>query len=495
MPSKVTLKVTQGPFAGENFIFEEHDTLVAGRNKASKILFPDSDLTVSRAHFIIEIIPPKAIIKDLGSKNGTYVNGVKYGGREADETPEEGAQREYPQVELKDGDEIRIGKTHMIISIETPVICVACGEEIPEADLAEALMDDGSYLCNNCQQKQAKTVDDWSPPPVIICLNCSKDVTQEAGPYVTGGYLCMECRKLANEQVIDPMEVLQAMFKEARMEQDAGLDIPDYEMIKKLGRGGMGAVYLVRNKKTGEKSALKIMLPKAELVLKQKILFKREKHTMQLFDHPHIVKFFDAGKVGGILYYVMEFCEGGSAGDLADDNGGKLDLETASRIMLQALEGLAHAHQLGYVHRDLKPPNILLTSKDQDGIAKIADMGLAKDYTQAGHSGITGKEYSGTIPFMPREQVSDFKFCKPVSDVWAMGATFYNLLTGQFPRKFTKDTDYLTCILNNPVIPIEKVNYSIPPAVANIIGISLEDDITKRYQNAAEFQQALERVL
>jgi eukaryotic-like serine/threonine-protein kinase len=497
MPAKVILDVTQGPMAGRQIIFDEHDSLIFGRMPDCKICMPKTDTTVSRHHFLLEVIPPQATIRDLGSKNGTWVNGAKFGGRKADETPEEGAKRTYPQVELKDGDVIRIGKTYMKVSTERPVICVACGEEIPESDLADALQDDGSYLCPSCQARQVGQITGPSSTPLIIrCLNCGKDVTAEAGPYVTGGYLCLECRELAQEQVVDPMEVLQAMFKEARLEKEPDLNIPDYEMIKQLGRGGMGAVYLVRHKPTGRKLALKIMLPKAELVIKNKIKFQREIEIMQkLGQHEYIVDFYNADQVNGIYYFLMEFCEGGSAGGLATDSGGTLDLSTAGRIMLQALEGLAFAHDEGYVHRDLKPPNILLSDRTPNGIAKIADMGLAKDFTQAGYSGITGKEYAGTLPFMPREQISNFKDFKPVSDVWAMGATIYNLLTNRFPRKFIKDKDPVLCILKNDIVPIEEVIPSIPRRVAQVINTSLEDDIANRYQSALEFKQALESVL
>lgn len=493
MPGKIILTITKGPLAGREMTFTEHDTIVFGRGNNCKALFPEKDPTVSRHHFLLEVIPPTANLRDLGSLNGTYVNNVKTGGREKGETPEEGGRRDYPVVDLKDGDEIRIGESYMTVRIVKPVICVACGEEIPDEALESALQDDGSYLCSNCRRKKAERIQEKPRPIKIVCLNCGKDVTEEAGPYVTGGYLCLECRRLAQEQVVDPMEILQAMLKEARLEQD--LEIPDYEVIKRLGKGGMGAVYLVRNKANGEKSALKIMLPKAELVVRSVVYFRREIDLMKKLDHPNIIKYYDACKVGGITYYVMEFCEGGSAADLAEDNGGRLSLDTTGRIMLQALEGLAYAHQKGIVHRDLKPQNILLTSRDPGGVAKIADLGLAKDYTQAGNSGITGKEYAGTMPFMPREQVSDFLHFQPVSDVWAMGATMYNMLTDRFPREFTKDKDHLTCILQNRIIPIEEVLPSIPRHVAEVLALSLSDDVKARYQTASEFKQALAKVL
>jgi serine/threonine protein kinase len=233
------------------------------------------------------------------------------------------------------------------------------------------------------------------------------------------------------------------------------------------------------------------MLPRAEISAKAKIKFNREIEVMSELKHPNIVEFYNHGEVGGIFYILMEFCEGGSVDGLARQQGGKLDLDTALDIMLEALEGLAFAHTQGYVHRDLKPQNILLSGTGKDAVAKIADMGLAKSYLQAGHSGVTGSESSGTIPFMPREQVADFKFCKPVSDVWAMGATLYNLLTARFPRKMIKDQDPFAGVLQNPVIPIRDVIPSIPISLSDVIMKALQDEINLRYQDAGAFRYAL----
>src|ERR1700694_3871791 len=104
MSGKLTLTITAGPKAGTVFVFEEHDTLLLGRKDDCQVCLPE-DILISRHHFILEVNPPDIRIRDLGSLHGTYINGQKYGGRGKHKTPEEGARQEYPQVDLRDGDE------------------------------------------------------------------------------------------------------------------------------------------------------------------------------------------------------------------------------------------------------------------------------------------------------------------------------------------------------------------------------------------------------
>jgi serine/threonine protein kinase len=184
----------------------------------------------------------------------------------------------------------------------------------------------------------------------------------------------------------------------------------------------------------------------------------------------------------------MEYCEGGSLWDFIMKHGGKLPLKIAQPIMLAALEGLAHAHQSGIVHRDLKPQNILLDR----GIARISDFGLAKNFQQAGMSGlsITGN-YAGTPLFMPREQLINFKHLKPVSDVWSMAATFYFMLTGAFPYPFTEKRDPIDVILNEPIVPVEKREKSIPQKLSSWFGQCLTSDLRKRFSSARQMIDSL----
>src|ERR1019366_9744812 len=119
MNGKVTLTVTKGPNKGAVFEFTEHDTFIFGRLEDCHARIPD-DNEVSRHHFILEVSPPHASLRDLGSLNGTHVNGKKCGGREAGETPEQGAKRKYPIIEIRDGSTIEVGKSTIAVAIQQP---------------------------------------------------------------------------------------------------------------------------------------------------------------------------------------------------------------------------------------------------------------------------------------------------------------------------------------------------------------------------------------
>lgn len=212
--------------------------------------------------------------------------------------------------------------------------------------------------------------------------------------------------------------------------------------------------------------------------------------------HRYIVTFLGSGTNNKGFYFLLEYCEGGSVDDLMKERGGKLSLSEATPIMLQSLEGLAYIHEHGYVHRDLKPHNILLQGDERHRTAKIADLGLAKSFVQAGFSGMTlTGGYAGTYPFMPREQVTNFKYIKPVSDVWAMSSTFFYMLTGRFPRRQERGQDPIEVILSGEITPIRHYLPSLPSKVAHVLDRALKNNAKDRYQNAGEMLTALEQAL
>jgi serine/threonine protein kinase len=163
-------------------------------------------------------------------------------------------------------------------------------------------------------------------------------------------------------------------------------------------------------------------------------------------------------------------------------------------IMLQALEGLAFAHSKGVVHRDLKPSNILLSGTPAQPAAKLADMGLAKNFDKAGFSGMTVTgAFAGTPFYMPKEQLTNFKYVKPVTDVWSVGATFYNMLSGETPRDFPRGCDPMEVILRGEIVPMSRRGPSIPRGLAAILDKAILSSPKERFQDAAEMLAAMRK--
>ena len=417
--STVTLKVQNPDGTSRAFELTEHDTFLLGRMKDCHLCLPD-DTQVSRHHFLLEACPPQASLRDLGSMNGTHVNGKKCGGREKSETPEQGAKRQYPSIDLKHGDRIAVGQSRIEVRTEaTP--------DVPGVRQVNAALPEGD---------------------------------------LSG---------------LSPEAMQQLIF--GKPGEDAFL-LNGYHIERELGRGGCGAVYLAKPQQDGAgKVAVKIMLSRAQADTQAIAQFKREMDVIAKLRHPNIVRFLDSGSDEGTFFFVMEYCDGGSLADVARSHGGTLPWDTLHPWALQALEGLAAAHKEGFVHRDIKPHNILI----HQGRAKVSDFGLAKNFQIAGLSGmsLTG-QYAGTPVFMPPEQIVNFKYVKPVSDVWSFAATLYYLLTGKFPYRFDHKRDPIDIILNENPVPIRERLPDLAKSLAQVIDKCLFRETQKRYSDAGK---------
>jgi serine/threonine protein kinase len=287
--------------------------------------------------------------------------------------------------------------------------------------------------------------------------------------------------------------------------------VGEYELQEELGHGGMGGVFRARHRRTGDPAAVKLMLPKVAADERAVMMFQREVRNTRALNHRNVVRVLDQGYARGAFFLALEYCEGGSAQQLMMHRGGKLPVDEAVEIALQALDGLQYAHTAaipfvrqsdgdfgpgrGLVHRDVKPANLLLTGWGSARVVKVGDYGLAKGFEEAGLSGGTRTgEVAGTWQFMCRKQVIGFKSATPEVDVWGLAASLYHMLTGHLPRNFPDGRDPWLVVLEDDPVPIRNRNPQLPAKLAAVIDEALREEPDLCFKTASEFKRALEDV-
>ncbi|CAN5782182.1 hypothetical protein BH23PLA1_BH23PLA1_24770 [soil metagenome] len=271
------------------------------------------------------------------------------------------------------------------------------------------------------------------------------------------------------------------------------LCVPGYTIERKLGQGGMGVVYLARRERDGAAVALKTITPATAGTEGAVARFLLEADVLRQLDHPKIVRFLEMGQADGQLYFVMEYVPGLDAWGLLKRQGGPLTISQAVGLACQALKGLAYAHELGFVHRNIKPHNLLISKVGGRLAVKVVDFGLARIYQDSPLSGLTlTNQVLGTPAFMPPEQITHFRESKPPVDQYALGATLYTLLTGEKIHDFPPRPELqLLMILQEDPVPIRSRRADIPEELAALIHRSLARDPAKRFPDVEAMRAAL----
>ena len=263
-----------------------------------------------------------------------------------------------------------------------------------------------------------------------------------------------------------------------------------YRMLRKLGEGGMGEVYLAYDEASDTQVALKILAPSLAANPSLVERFRREaQHGIHL-NHANLVRTFAVGqdKWTSRHYLVMEYVDGPSAQGLLD-RFGKVKVTDAVHIILDIALALEHAHSRNVVHRDIKPENILIT---RSGVAKLADLGLAKQTDQTTHLTATRQGF-GTPYYMPYEQSINAKYADARSDIFALGATLYHMVTGQVPFAGESPVEVLEKKNEGTYVPAGLVNTDVPFEMDRILAKMLARKPEERYQTASELIVDLRR--
>ncbi len=263
--------------------------------------------------------------------------------------------------------------------------------------------------------------------------------------------------------------------------------IADYEILEVLGQGGMGAVYRVRNTLSNRQEAMKHILPQIATKPEAGERFLREIRIQASLQHPNIAALHTAMHLEAGIFMVMELIDGHSVEAILQR--GPLPLDQAIRIADDILSALIYAHARGVVHRDIKPANILVTSR---GMPKLTDFGIARatDRDMITRSGVA----IGSVPYMSPEQVMS-KTADERSDLYSLGVTLYEMLTGT--RPFAGDSDYviMSAHLAQTPRPPSAIAPEIPAEVSTVVLRSMAKAPEERFQTAAAFQTALRQAV
>lgn len=504
MAGRVMLEATGGPLAGTCYRFDTRMLCIIGRadNCMIQLLGRDGE-GVSRHHCLLDLDPPHAAIQDLGSSNGTFLNG-------RDIRMDGGAENgRHPVCPLADGDTIRIVDHVFRIRLIRPRLCAVCGKPRDNGADGEwgqnGVSEGKDQICPDCAAGRkhavfpsAKTI------RVRTCIVCGSEITlpPDSDDTDRAGFICADCRLRnpdpdATFRIPDPGERASSLF-----------DIPGCRILRKLGRGGMGDVYLGQDPETLEKVAVKVLRPDVAFFEACRDDFLREAENLMPLKHPNIVRLKGCRGDSGSIYLILEYCDKGTIRDRIRKNGRPFDIQSAVDLTFQILDALEYAHNVrlvqksildgeeyvtnGLVHRDIKPENIFLCEKEGVLTAKISDFGLSKAFELAGITDCTRTgDFSGTPAFVPKQQFLNYKYARPEVDVWAAAAVLFYMLTGLPPRNI-QDSEEPGDIFSKKPRRIRSVREQIPLPLAKVLDAALDDTADLKFKTATAFRYALQ---
>jgi serine/threonine protein kinase len=437
----VVLRVTTGPHQGQEYSIGQTGTFVVGRS--TRASFPmTQDLALSREHFQIENFPPVCHLVDLGSTNGTKVNGMR-----------------VERVLLREGDVISAGDSSFTLFCQGPEnesdlagTCAGCGARLDRGSLF------GRQGIRNKEDGRVTTASALSI--VRLCEAC---------------------------------DARRRQFPETS---------PDYLIEELIGEGGMGEVYRATQLSRNRRVAIKMMIASSAVGEKALTYFQREIQALRDMlmpggrCHRNIVEFYDLFQIEGHFQLVMEYVDGRNALDWTRALKQPLPIATAAKIGHQLLLALDYAHTMGYVHRDVKPSNLLVMGPVHHPRVKLSDFGLAKSlvdstlFTTLTRQGDVG----GSTGFLSPDHIREFSDIKEAADIYSAGATLYFLLTNKYPYLGfdPRRPDSYEIILEHPPVPLRAFRPDAPEAMERVLLKSLQKQPRDRWKSARAMAEALQ---
>jgi serine/threonine-protein kinase len=312
-----------------------------------------------------------------------------------------------------------------------------------------------------------------TPEEVQQCIELSRQSAQESNLRTLGDLL------VKNDYITKRQ--LERLRERVEAER-SGQQIPGYKILGKLGAGAMATVFRAKQLSLNREVAIKVLPRKFSSNTQFIERFYAEGRAAAQLNHPNIVQAYDVGQAGDYHYFVMEYVDGRTVYDDIVKHK-RFPEQEAIDIIMQIAEALLHAHQKGLIHRDVKPKNVMMT---REGVAKLADMGLARAMSDKEAAEAEQGKAFGTPYYISPEQIRGEINIGPPADIYSLGATLYHMVTGNVPFDGKNPSAVMHKHLKTPIVPPDHVNPRLSAGISEIIEMMMAKDPKDRYQNCKD---------